>query len=102
MNDPVGPDTRVTMSDHVHTREFDGEVILLHLERGDYFALNDAGAAMWHQLAKGRSPAEVASALAVSYEVSESTLMRDCLELVKDLLERGLVRGLEKAGGSGE
>ena len=83
--------SRLKVPAHVHAREFDGELIIVDLERGDYFGLDEVGSRMWQGLASGRSPAEVVDGLLAEYDVEKSRLSVDVLHLVKDLLARGLL-----------
>ncbi|MCG3267384.1 PqqD family peptide modification chaperone [Yoonia sp. I 8.24] len=49
----VGPDV-------VH-EEFDGEIVVLNLQTGQYFGLNEAGAALWMAVETGHDPVEVST-----------------------------------------
>ncbi len=88
----LGRDGRVTLRENVHAREFDGELIVLDLEAGEYFALNATGARMWQALVAGRSPVEVARELEPDYDVGIEQLVGDCVALADELLERGFLR----------
>ena len=88
-------DVRVVVPEQVHFRRFDDEVLVLDLNRGEYYALNAVGSRMWQALAEGRSPAEIAAALAPEYEVDAAVLLRDCVSLVDELCTRGLLRRRE-------
>ena len=46
---------------------------------------------MWHALAEGKSPAEVAAVLAGEYDAAQSVLLHDCVTLVDELVARGLL-----------
>jgi hypothetical protein len=85
------PDDRWAASSHVHCREFDGELVMLDLESGQYFALEGSGVRMWEGLAAGRSPSEIARDLAREYDVAESVAATDCIRLAEDLVGRGLL-----------
>jgi hypothetical protein len=89
------PADRVGVCSDVSSREFDGEWVLLDLRNGAYFGLDELGGAIWDNLVKGRSPAEIAASLSATYSVTEDVLLRDVLVLVDDLLDRELVRILE-------
>lgn len=84
-------DDRLTASSNVHCREFDGELVILDLESGQYFALDGAGVRIWEALAAGKSLAEVAQDVAGEYDVPESAAATDCLHLAQDLVDRGLL-----------
>jgi hypothetical protein len=47
----VGPDV-------VH-EEFDGEIVVLNLQTGQYFGLNEAGATLWMAIESGSDPVAV-------------------------------------------
>jgi hypothetical protein len=46
--------------DIVH-EEFDGEIVILNLQSGQYFGLNDSGAALWTVVQAGGDPAGVSA-----------------------------------------
>jgi hypothetical protein len=87
----LSDDDRVRVAAGVHVREFDGELIVLDLERGDYFGLDEIGARAWAELTRGRSPRQVAAQLSSEYNVDEARALADVRSLVGKLLERGLV-----------
>jgi|HubBroStandDraft_6_1064221.scaffolds.fasta_scaffold128427_4 hypothetical protein len=89
--DKAQRDDRVMVPPHVRCRQFDDEIVILDLAGGNYFALRDAGAKMWHALAAGKTPAQIAASLVGEYEVEPDALLADCLVLVDELLERRLV-----------
>jgi Coenzyme PQQ synthesis protein D (PqqD) len=94
----VAPGDRVVVPEHVRSRQFDDELVILDLAEGEYFSLNDVGARMWHALVAGSTPDQVAEVLVVRYEVQREALVADCLRLVDELLERGLVKLAEPTG----
>ena len=87
----IDKNTRVRVGKNVHVREFDGEMVLLDLDRGEYFGLDALGCRVWKSLAEGKSLAEIADDLAPEHEVEPERLLADLLALVNDLLARGLV-----------
>jgi len=87
----IALDAHVAAAEHVRCRQFDDELVMLHLERGQYFSLDPIGARMWGLLISGKTPAEVAADLLVMYEAAEEEILLDCVKLVDELLERGLV-----------
>lgn len=87
----VGRDARLKASPHVHARPFDDELVLLDLEGGSYYGLDEIGARFWAGLSEGRSPREVAESLNGLYRVDPETLLNDLVALADQLLEKGLV-----------
>ncbi len=86
----IGEDGRVEIGKGVHVREFDGETVLLDLERGEYFGLDEIGALMWRALAGGESPREVASRLVADFDVEPARLLSDVVSLADQLIARRL------------
>jgi len=87
----VAPLSTICPLVHVHAKRFDDEVVILDLERGVYFGLDDVGATMWEAFVAGKSPAEVAETLAGTYETSREQLELDACALAGRLADAGLV-----------
>jgi hypothetical protein len=90
-----GLDRRFRPGSRLHSRRFDGETIVLDLARGEYFALNRVGGAIWERLGEGASLREVVDHLVAAYAVDARTAEADVQKLVADLVLAGL---LEQAG----
>jgi hypothetical protein len=91
----VGPDGRVRVGNDVHVREFDGELVILDLAKGDYFGINAVGAKVWERLKAAKSPREIAAELAPLYDVEEARLVEDFIALTDELVARGIVSRME-------
>jgi hypothetical protein len=87
----IGPDGRTKVPEHVHAREFDGELVVVDLERGEYFGLDPIGTRLWRGLEDGSTPAKVAQALVGEYEVEYGQLLNDLVGLANELVDRGLL-----------
>jgi hypothetical protein len=86
------PDDKMCLSDGVTAREFDGDWILLDLQGGNYFGLDEVGGLVWRHLSAGRSLAEIADLIAGEYDAPRGVILDDIVRLVDELLERRLVR----------
>jgi hypothetical protein len=69
---------------------FDDEVVIVDLDTGRYFCVQEAGADIWRLMLTGQSVAEMAASLAARYDASEDALAdataRLCDELVRERL----------------
>ena len=95
----LGPQTRLKTAPQVRSREIGGEAVLLDLEAGTYFGLNAAGAVVWKCVERSKSLGEVHAALTGHFEVDAERAWADLVELIGNLLDRGLVT-VEPAGGA--
>ena len=95
MPDPTTPDdlldTRMRLPQHVVHRSFVAETVVLNLRTGKYHGLNATAGQMLDELERGRTPREVAEAIAEEYGRHESEVQADVVALCRGLLERQLI-----------
>src|SRR5215813_13134925 len=68
------------------------EMLLVHLENGNAFALNETAHRMWQLVADGCSAREVAERLAGQFETSRERLEADAAELIRQLEAEAILR----------
>ena len=67
-----------------------GETVILHLDRGMYFGLNEVGSRIWQLVQEPTSIADICAALMAEYEVDAERCERVVLHLVQELTAAGL------------
>ena len=82
-------DGRFRMKGDVHVKEFDGELVILDLAKGEYYGVNALGARLWQGLERGESCNRIADALVLEYEVERDVLVSDLLDLLEEFESRG-------------
>ena len=93
------PESRLRVNErHVTASVIDGEAIIINLESGLYFSLDQCGAAAWELLTAGHSVAESAALLARACDSDETAVRANLLELGAQLVERTLVAPVEAPG----
>ena len=85
-------DHTLRVCDDVVFRELDGEAVILNLDTGIYFGLNDVGTRVWSLLKEHRSLRRVLEAMREEYDIPPEVLQTDLLRLVEQMQEKGLVR----------
>ena len=65
--------------------------MLLDMRRGQYYALNPTGAAVWDLLAEPRSVTDLRTALLERFDVAPETLSKDLSDLLDELRRHGLI-----------
>lgn len=73
-------------------RELDGEAVILNLESGIYFGLDQVGTRIWRLIQEHGALQKVFETMCAEYDVGADTLERDLLQLVDELRAKGLVR----------
>jgi len=69
----------------------DGEVVMLSLQRGEYFGLDKIGSRIWELIEQTMKVDEVRIILMDEYDVDEETCLNDLIEFLEDLQNKGLV-----------
>ena len=69
------------------------EAVLINLNTGSYYSLNDTGTIFWELLDGHRTVSECARRIAAEYEVEVEIVEADLLELAIDLKGEGLIIG---------
>jgi hypothetical protein len=83
---------RVKPAPHVFSREFEGELVVLDMDGGDYFGLDALGRKLWEGLVAGQNAQEIAVALSAEVDAPVETLEADLAALTHEMLEKGLVQ----------
>lgn len=78
-------------NENVVSRELEGEAVILNLESGVYFGLNEVGTRIWALIQQHGSLRKVLDAALQEYEVAPQVLENDLLQLIEQLQARGLV-----------
>ena len=93
--DPVcdlGPESSFEIPEQVRFREIDGEAILLNLDSGVYFGLDEIGTRVWSLISEQLSLSDVQRRMIAEFDVSQSQLHQDLDQLIRELLSQGLLQ----------
>jgi Coenzyme PQQ synthesis protein D (PqqD) len=91
MPDTITPDIFLKTSPDCVVREIAGETVLLHLETGFYFGLDEVGTTIWSLLKEERTYGALLEELHEHYEVDRVVLEAEISAFVSDLLDHDLV-----------
>jgi hypothetical protein len=87
----IGAKTQLRVAADVLHRKVGDDTVLIHLERGDYFSLDEVGGRALELLAERASLAAVHGKLVGEYAVDPEQPERDLEELFGELLDAGLI-----------
>lgn len=83
-------DTRIRHSPNATFQIVADEAILIHLNTGVYYSLNDVGTAFWNLMDGQRTIGECADAVAAEYDAPRDVVLIDLLELAAELAAEDL------------
>lgn len=75
----------------LHAVEMDGELVMMGLERGEYYGMREVAARVWELLREPRTIGELRDVITSEYDVDAETCERDLLTHLRDLAARNLV-----------
>jgi hypothetical protein len=82
--------TRVRHSPNATFQIVADEAILIHLNTGVYYSLNDVGTSFWNMMDGQRTIAKCADAIATEYNAPREVVLADLLELANELAAEDL------------
>lgn len=73
----------VKAKDGVMSTELDGQAVLMHVEQGTYFGLNDVGALIWKKMSEPVSVETLIEAVLSEFDVDAETCRCDVTALIE-------------------
>lgn len=80
----------VVINESVAYANVDGEAVLLDVDSGFYFGLNQVGTRIWELLSEGKSAQEIFSQMADEYDVDDERLHSELAAFMNALVGNGL------------
>lgn len=92
-NQPALTDeTRISRSSAVLTAEVDGEIVMMSIEKGRYFGLDDIGSQVWNLIDTPCTFGELVDRLLAQYDADRDAIAGDVRGLLLSMAERDVVR----------
>jgi hypothetical protein len=85
-------DARVVRAAEMLEADVNGEIVALHVERGQCYGLNGVASEIWRMLAEPTSVGEICEKLRAEYEVDSATCETEVRDLLANLREEGLIK----------
>jgi hypothetical protein len=85
------PEERLRRQDGILAQEAHGRTVLLRLEDGGYYALDEVGAMIWELCDGSRAGSEIVAMLCEEFDAPESTVREDVMEFIGDLRRERLL-----------
>lgn len=86
---------RLAINEAVVFAALNDEAVLLHIETGIYFGLDETGARIWTLLSEGYTEEAIIGKLLEEYDVEPALLRSDVTTFLANLLNKGLATMME-------
>src|SRR2546426_413693 len=84
--------TVISRSPSVLTAEVDGEIVMMSIEQGRYFGLDDIGSDIWNRIEPPCSFAALIDRLVADYDADRATIATDVHALLGRMAAQDVVR----------
>lgn len=71
--------------------QMDGEIVMMSIDNGEYYGLDEVGSRIWELMDKPVSIEELIDSLVMEFEVSREECFQDTLEFLGDLFAKDLL-----------
>ena len=82
--------------------ELDGEVLMLHVDSGNYYGYNEVGSFIWNRLAQPRTVRALCDAIEAAFAVSRAQCEADTLAYLAELVNDGTLLVVDPTSGRAE
>lgn len=89
---PFSPDTVFSRSPDPLTTVVDGELVMLDVDSGRYFSLDNIGTVIWEQLADPVRFDQLCQLMHAKYDAPLETIRADIAALLSQMLDHKLLR----------
>jgi hypothetical protein len=83
---------RIIRCEDLLEADVNGEIVALHIEKGQCYGMNNVASRIWALLAEPISPEQICATLAEEYSVDPATCRADVDALLTDLKAEGLIK----------
>jgi len=84
-------DKIISRNDGIVFNKLDDELVMMSIENGEYYGLDNIGAQIWEIIQQPTKFSEIVLKLMGKYDVSEETCIADIQEFLSELLGKNLI-----------
>lgn len=82
----------VQIPSNIVSKTVDEDIVVLNLDDGTYFKLNETGAVIWDYLSKGKTIEDIIQVILKKFESSYEVVKEDVISLISSLRDENLIQ----------
>lgn len=90
----VNLDSVVSKNEEIDDADLDGEKVMMNLDKGQYFMMNEVGSRIWELIEGNTSIVNIIETLTNEYQVDEETCENTVMEFLGRLKDAELIKVL--------
>ncbi len=87
----LSPTATIVRSSNQVSGDLDGKVVLLSIENGEYYNINEVGSRIWALLEKPMAVAALIDQLLTEFEIDRSTCEKETMTFIEQLQKDRLI-----------
>lgn len=87
----LNPHTQIKAASEQLSSEVSGEAVILNINSGIYYGLNETGAKIWQWIQEVKTIAEIGELLEKEYDVESKQCQEDLQVILNEMLGAGLI-----------
>ncbi|HEX3012545.1 MAG TPA: lasso peptide biosynthesis PqqD family chaperone [Syntrophomonadaceae bacterium] len=87
----INTDTVISKTEGVVLAELDGKVVMMSIENGQYYGLDEVGSIIWDMMSEPVQVKNVIDRLMQEYEVTREECEKDVMAFLEKLYEKKLI-----------
>ncbi|HEX3010407.1 MAG TPA: lasso peptide biosynthesis PqqD family chaperone [Syntrophomonadaceae bacterium] len=87
----INTDTVISKTEGVVLAELDGKVVMMSIENGQYYGLDEVGSIIWEMMSEPVQVKNVINRLMQEYEVTREECEKDVMAFLEKLHEKKLI-----------
>ena len=91
MNEQVSLSSIAQRNTEIVDASIDGETVMMSIENGQYYGLDQIGSHIWSKLETPQKVEELCQELGKEYDVTEQECQKDVLQFLNTLSENGII-----------
>lgn len=91
MKNKITINTTVGRTDGFIAADMDGEKVMLNIEKGNYYGLDNIGSHIWELIEKPQAVYAIVAILLKEYDVQEEQCQGDVLSFLEKTYQEGLI-----------
>ena len=93
---PIQLDSLVARGESLMSSDLDGETVMMSIESGKYYGLDDIGSRIWALVEQPLSVGNLCDTLMTEFEVDRETCQQHVLEFLEELRDESIVTIVEE------
>ena len=87
----IDVDSVVSRDPDIDAADLNGEIVMMNIDKGKYFALNEVGSRIWNMIVKPQKVGNIIDSLLTEYEIDRLTCENEVLNFLGRMYEAGLI-----------